>query len=381
MKTVRVLQLLLCALLVSCGNSKNSLRDGVKIFDKPLYEPKYASGFTIEGGDGSRNAVITISNPWQGDEGTELKLLINRDGSDVPADFYGQILNGDAKRIVTMSSTHVAMLDAIGAVDRIVGVSGIKFITNRYIQAGRDTIGDVGYDNNINYEKLVALEPDIVVLYGVNGASPLEGKLKELKIPYIYIGDYLEESPLGKAEWMVVLSELVGKREDGEKIYTEIPLRYNALKQKVAENVLDAPTVMLNIPYGDTWFMPSVTNYAAQLVADAGGHYIYEKNTGNTSRPIDLEEAYDMTSRADMWLNVGQVHSLDELKAACPRFVDTRCFHNGDVYNNNLRVTPGGGNDYYEWGVVRPDLLLRDHVKMFHPELVEEDFVFYKRLH
>ena len=185
---------------------------------------------------------------------------------------------------------------------------------------------------------------------------------------------------MGKAEWLVVLSEVVGKRAEGEKVFAEILVRYNALKQRVAENTLDAPSVMLNMPYGNSWFMPSTESYAVRLIKDACGDYIYKKNTGNASTPIDMEEAYLLASAADMWLNVGMANTLGEVKAACPKFVDTRCFLNGDVYNNNACTNAAGGNDYFESAVVHPDLLLRDLVKIFHPELVEEDFVYYKRL-
>lgn len=364
-------------LLVSCNSDRTSR---IEDFDLTLYAPEYASGFDIKGADGRTSTLITVSNPWQGADSITTQLFIARNGEVVPEGFDGQVLNGDARRIVAMSSTHVAMLDAVDATDMVVGVSGLDYISNPDIQARRDNVGDVGYEGNINYELLLAQEPDIVLLYGVNGASSMEGKLTELGIPYIYIGDYLEESPLGKAEWMVAVSEVAGRRENGEKAFAEIPVRYNALKQKVADNVLDAPSVMLNTPYGDSWFMPSVGNYAVQLITDAGGSYIYQKNTGNKSMPIDMEEAYMLTSQADMWLNVGRANSLDDLGASCPRFTDTRCFRNGHVYNNNLRTNAAGGNDYYESAIVYPDILLRDLVKIFHPELVEEDFVYYKQL-
>lgn len=368
---------LICGLLASCGSDKSS---HIEDFNKEIYTPEYASGFDIKGADGKESVMLTTTNPWQGADSITTQLLILRNGESAPEGFTGQVLEGEAKRIVAMSSTHIAMLDAVDVASRVVGVSGIDYISNPDIQARRDSIGDVGYEGNINYELLMSLDPDLVLLYGVNGASAMEGKLKELGIPYMYVGDYLEESPLGKAEWMVALSEVVGKRADGERAFSEIPVRYNALKDKVAEVALDAPSVMLNTPYGDSWFMPSTESYVAQMVADAGGNYIYKKNTGNASLPIDLEEAYKLTSEADMWLNVGMANSLDELKAACPKFTDTRCFTNGQVYNNNARTNAAGGNDYYESAVVRPDILLRDLVKIFHPELVEEDFVYYKQL-
>ena len=346
MKTYRsfLCLILLVVLMVSCNGNKSAK---IEDFSQSLYTPEYASGFDIKGADGHKSSLITVSNPWQGADSITTQLFIARD---------------------------------VDAADCVVGVSGIDYISNPDIQARRDSVGDVGYEGNINYELLLSLDPDIVLLYGVNGASAMEGKLTELGIPYMYVGDYLEESPLGKAEWLVALSEIIGKREAGEKVFADIPVRYNALKQKVADAVLDAPSVMLNTPYGDSWFMPSTESYVARLVTDAGGNYIYQKNTGNASAPIDLEEAYMLTSQADMWLNVGMANSLDDLKASCPKFTDTRCFRNGYIYNNNLRTNAAGGNDYYESAVVNPDILLRDLVKIFHPELVEEDFVYYKQL-
>lgn len=367
----------LCAIVVAaCGRKSVSLED----FDKPVYMLEYASGFDIQGADSKQSVLLTVTNPWQGADGIAVQLFIARDGETAPEGFDGQVLEGDADRIVAMSSTHIAMLDAIGEVDRVVGVSGIDYISNPDIQARRDRIGDVGYEGNINYELLLSLYPDLVLLYGVNGASGMEPKLRELGIPFMYVGDYLEESPLGKAEWMVALSEVVGCRSEGEKVFAEIPVRYNALKQRVAENALDAPSVMLNMPYGDSWFMPSAGSYAVRLIEDAGGDYIYKKNTGNASTPVDMEEAYLLASAADLWLNVGMASTLGEVKAACPKFADTRCFRNGYVYNNNARTNAAGGNDYFESGVVHPELVLRDLIKIFHPELVEEDFVYYKRL-
>ena len=366
----------LVLLTVGCTKHKSDITD----FSNPLYTPQYASGFCIKGADGNESSIITVTNPWQGADSITTQLFIARGGESAPEGFTGQVLEGDASRIVAMSSTHIAMLDAVGEAGRVVGVSGIDYISNLVIAAKRDSIGDVGYEGNINYELLLSLDPDLVLLYGVNGASSMEGKLNELGIPFMYVGDYLEESPLGKAEWMVALSEVVGKRKEGEEVFGGIPVRYNELKKRVADTVLDAPTVMLNTPYGDSWFMPSTESYVARLVKDAGGDYIYKKNTGNASMPIDLEEAYKLTSQADMWLNVGMANSLDELRRSCPKFSDTRCFRNGYVWNNNLKINAAGGNDYYESAVVNPDILLRDLVKIFHPELVEEDFVYYKQL-
>lgn len=371
-----ILTLVIANLLAGCSNDKSSISD----FNKSIYIPEYASGFDIKTADGRESVLITAKNPWQGANNVNMQLLIVRNGESVPKKFSGQILIGDAKRIVTMSSTHIGMLDAIGETNTIVGVSGLKYIFSPDIHTKSNDIKDIGYEGNINYELLLSLNPDIVLIYGINGASSMEKKLQELNIPYMYIGDYLEESPLGKAEWMVAIAEILGKRENGEKAFAEIPTKYNALKKKVEDNAVNNPKVMLNIPYGDTWFMPSVNNYMVRLISDAGGNYIYKKNTGNSSEPIDLEEAYMLVSETDIWLNVGTLNTMNELKTVCPKLTDTSCFKNGKIYNNNARNNTEGGNDYFESAVVHPDLVLRDLIKIFHPGLIEEDFVYYKKL-
>jgi iron complex transport system substrate-binding protein len=204
-------------------------------------------------------------------------------------------------------------------------------------------------------------------------------KLKELNVPYMYVGEYLEESPLGKAEWLVAISELTDSRETGTKVFKEIPERYNNMKQLTA-NVEKRPTVMLNTPWNDSWAMPSVKSYVAQLITDAGGDYIYKKNTSNGAEPIGLETAYGLIREADVWLNVGMATTLDELKIMNPKFKDAKAIQENKIYNNNLRLTPEGGNDYWESAVVRPDIVLRDLIKILHPELVTEDLYYYRHL-
>lgn len=367
---------LLTLLFAACGHKTSDIAD----FDTEVYTPQYASGFDIKGAEGKQSALLTVTNPWQGADSVTTRLFIARNGEEAPEGFTGQILKGDAHRIVAMSSTHIAMLDAIGAADRVVGVSGIDYISNPKIQARRDSIGDIGTEANADYELLLSLSPDIVLLYGVNGASNMEGKLRELGIPYMYVGDYLEQSPLGKAEWLMVLAEITGQRDKGELTFAGIPARYNALKKLVAEAGEKAPAVMVNTPYNDTWFMPSADNYSVQLIRDAGGDYIYNKNSGNSSTAIDMEEAYILASKADVWINPGMARSLADVREMAPKVADSPVFTAGKVFNNNLRSTAAGGNDYYESGIVNPDLVLRDLIKIFHPGLVKEDFVYYQQL-
>ena len=369
---------ILCAILwcmCSCGSSSN-----IEDFNLSVYTPNYATGFRILGAEGKQSTLIRITNPWQSANDVETMLFIARGGEKVPDGFRGQVLHSDAKRIVCMSSSHIAMLDVMESVGNVVGVSGKDFITNPYIAANRHSIADVGYDSNINFELLVAQRPDIVLLYGVTGACSMQSKLEELGIPYIYIGEYVEEDPLGKTEWLIVIAEIIGKREQGIAYFSEVPKRYNHLKSMAAAATLPQPKVMLNTPYADSWFMPSTSSYLARLIADAGGDYIYKKNTSNHSQPIDIEEAALLTTEADIWLHVEGVSSLKDLRQQYPKFAKMPCVQRGEIYNCDKRSVLGGGNDYWESGVVQPDVVLRDLIKIFHPELVSEEFVYYRKI-
>lgn len=365
--------------IVSCGANGNS---SVSTYADSIYLPEYASGFRILGAEGRSSVIIESVNPWQGADSVVTRLFIARDGEEPPQGFEGQVIEGDARRIVAMSSTHIAMLDVIGETARVVGVSGMDFISNDAVRSRRDSIGDVGYDGNVNYELLLSLQPDIILLYGTNGASGMEPKLKELGIPYVYIGEYLEDSALGKAEWIVVVAEIVGKRDEGIKAFSAIPERYNAIREKAANCLKHSsrPKVMINLPYGDSWFMAPTGSYLVRLIEDAGGDYIYKKNNSNESRPIDLEEAFMLVSASDKWINVGQTRSLDELRKNYPKFAATKPVLSGEVYNTTGRVAANGANDYWERGVVEPDVVLRDMVMIFHPELADSDLVYYEKL-
>ena len=362
-------------LLLSCKSKDNVSRS----FDREIYSPENSSNFSIDEDTESSEILITVNDPWQGAENIGRKLLIT-DDKNIPEDFDGEILKGKAERIICMSSTHIAMLDALDALDKIVGVSGKNYISNPKLLADDSFIPDVGYEGNVDYEAIVAANPDLVLLFSINGASGMELKLRELGIPYLYIGDYLEENPLGKVEWIIPVAQVIGEREKGIEIYNEIKNNYNSLKEKVAQDNLERPKIMVNAPFADSWFMPSSKSYVAYMINDAGAEYIYKKNTGNSTFPIDLEAALQLVTHADYWINIGNVDSMDELKSSFPKFVNADCVVKGNVYNNNLKSSPGGGNDCYESGAVRQDLILRDLIKIFHPEMVTEDFTYYKKL-
>lgn len=327
------------------------------IFDEVVYAPEHASGFVIEC-DSEQNTIIRVTRPWQGNAPAEQTLAIFQ-SQEAAANYRGQYIIGPAERIVCMSSSYIAMLDAVGKAGSVVGVSGKPYIFNTAI-SNNPAVKDIGYDSNIDYEALLMLRPDVVLMYGINSEdSTVTAKLRELNIPYLYLGDYTEQSPLGKAEWVVAIGEIVGCREVAEQLFSDIVERYNAIKATL--NTGHRPKVMFNLPYQDVWYMPSDDSYIVRLVEDAGGEYIYKgKNPTGGSRGISLEEALLLVNRADIWLNPSQVLTLEELRAVAPHFAASKVVKSGNVYNNNRIRTSYGGSDFWESAIVRPDVVLND---------------------
>ncbi|MCH5228697.1 MAG: ABC transporter substrate-binding protein [Muribaculaceae bacterium] len=360
--------------LSACHKQENLLDSYTSI----VYKPEISSGFLISSEENSNNVLITVYNPWQGASDEISRLLIVKEG-EVPKGYEESYIKGDVNKIICMSSTHIAMIDALGDIQKVNGVSGKPYITNTLIQ-NNSSIPDIGYEGNMDYETLLSLNPDLVLLFSVNGASSIETRLKEFGIPYIYIGDYVEESPLGKVEWIVPIAEILGKRETGINIFQDVTKKYTTLKDSVAKINPQRPTVMLNAPFLDSWFMPSTQSYVARMIHDAGAQYIYTKNSGNKSLPIDMEAAYKLVSDAEFWLNPGTFKTIEEIKSSFPKFNRVESIKNLKVYNNNKITSPGGGNDCYESGVMNPDIILRDLIKIFHPDLIEEELVYYHRL-
>ena len=359
--------------LQSCKNGGSG-----HILGEISFSPAHAQRFEIREAENG-NSVIRITDPWQGAEGIEKLIYVSHDGSNAPEGFDGPTVHAPVKKVVCMSSSYVAMFEALNMGGKVCGVSGGGFIASPTVKQGLDSgrVKDVGYGAGLNFELIASMNPDIVLMYGVaddNGA--VAGKLDELGIPYGYMGDYLENSALGKAEWTVAIGEMCGAREQAEALFDGIARRYDSIKD-LAKAAEGRPKAMLNAPYRDVWFLPSENSYMVSLLEDAGGEYLKAGNGKNMSLPVSAETAYTMLSGADVWLNPGSARSLAELAAENPRFMDTPPAKNGRVFNNNRRITEAGGSDFWESGAVRPDIVLSDLIRILHPELSDSTETYY----
>lgn len=359
--------LLLCALFALWGCPANT---STVVWGEVVYAPHFATGFEIVATEGS-STVLRVLSPWQGAVDAVKEVFISRDGECAPEGFDGVVVEAAPERVVCMSSSHIAFVDALGEIESIVGVSGGEYITNPHITSGisEQRVREVGYDANINYEILALLRPDMVFIYGTSGEnSSVTAKLEELNIPYVYIADHAETSPLGKSEWVVALGELFDNREGAEEIFGNIAERYESLRLRMLD-VEYRPKVMLNAPYKDVWFVPAADSYVVRLIEDAGGSWLCADNRSKTSRPISGESAFVFLSQADYWLHTNAARTIAQLTAENPKFASTEVVRKRGVYNCTARNTAAGGSDFWESGALRADVVLADMIAILHPEL------------
>lgn len=369
---------LLLFLVTSCANSthKSEFSDADSVF-----KPSYARGFEIA--YYGHSSLVTVTNPWQGAEGVEERIFLSRNGESAPEGFDGLVLNAPLTKVVCMSSSYVAFLDKLNELSTIKGISGVRYVNNPTIAAAYENgdVRDVGADSGVNYELLTALAPDVVFVYGVGGeSSVVTNKISELDVPMAYVGDYLESTALGKAEWMIFFGEFFDKTAQARQEFDAIAKRYNDAKA-LAASVESRPKVMLNAPWRDVWFVPSDSTYMVALIEDAGGSYACKGEPGDRSRPLSGEIAYTFLEKSDYWLNPNSAKTLAQLKADNQKFAASKIVRKGRVFNNNGRDTEAGGSDFWESGVVMPDTILLDLIRILHPELLPDyQLYFYREL-
>jgi iron complex transport system substrate-binding protein len=284
-------------------------------------------------------------------------------------------------RVITMSTTHVAMISQLGMASSIVGASGTGYIYDQEIRKRIENgmVREVGHDQGLNYETIVSLEPDVLFLFGVEGSvTAASQKLEEMGIQVVYCAEYLENHPLGKAEWIRFFAQFFGMEEEASHFFDRIDSSYQELAYLASESG-EEPLVLTGLPWKDTWYMAGGQSFASRLIEDAGGNFLWKENPSSEAVPMDIESVYARAFTAGIWINPGVAGSIGELIRSDERFSDLPVVRTGRVYNNIARMNSGGGNDYWESGTVRPDLILADLIFLFHPSILPDHALIYYR--
>ena len=366
-----------------------NLQDGcVESYDPAIdYFPQklsvaYASGFEVE--YHSNYKIITVTNPWQGAQ-ESFRYVLLQCGTPAPQDVEGVVIEVPVNNIIAMSTTYLPTLDDLGLVDKLIGLDSYMWTTNPAVRAriGSGEIAEIGGGAAVNVELTLDLDPALVMTYGT-GFSDFDTHpvLLEAGIPVALNGDFVEQNPLGRAEWMKFIAMFFNREADAAAKFDAVASEYLAVAALTAG--LEArPSVLLGSVYNGTWYVAGAESYMAKMLADAGADYLWSDEGSVGALPLDFESVYAVAADVEFWFNPDNSFwfTVEDVLESDPRYGDFAPLERGQLFNNNARVNENGGNAYYEEGAAHPEKVLKDLVKILHPHLLpEHELRFYKKV-
>lgn len=344
---------------------------------------KYATGFSIINFNNYK--ILEISSPWPKSEKKYNYLLLTKEQAMVSTfnkEEYDGIVTIPIEKVVVTSTTHIPALDLLNEEQTLVGFPGTDYISSKKIRARIDNnkVRELGKNEGINTEVLLELKPNLVVGFGVDGINKTFETIQKSGIPVIYNGDWVEISAIGKAEWIKFFGVLYNKEKEADSIFNVIEKNYLEAK-KLAAQVTKQPTILSGALHKDVWYLPSGKSPEAQFLKDANANYLWNDTKANGSLALSFETVFDKAKNADIWISPSYYPSLEALENASKHYTQFDAFKNNNVYSFVNTTGETGGVLYYELGTARPDLVLKDLIKICHPELLKDySFTFFNQL-
>ena len=287
------------------------------------------------------------------------------------------------KNIVVTSTTHIPMVELLQSENTIVGFPHGQYVssarTRKLLDAGK--IAEIGKENSLNTEILLDLQPELVVGYSVTSPDKSLTTLQKAGINVIYNGDWLEETPLGKAEWIKFFGVLFDKEKQADSIFKAIETNYvNAKKSALLG--LQKPTVLSGaIMSKDIWNLPAGESFVAQFLKDANLTYLWKDTKGKGSLSLSFESVFDKGANADIWIAPGYFTSKKQLLESNALYAKFKAFQDDNIYMPTTKKGKSGGVLYYELATTRPDLVLKDLIKITNPALLPDyELVFFEKM-
>jgi iron complex transport system substrate-binding protein len=361
-------------LLVQCSVKKNSV-----VHQADSLALKYAKGFTVRSlSDG--NKLVEVGQPYQGAKSGYRYLLVRKGNQVPPHEANVVVITVPIESIVCTSTTHIPLLDYLNETHKLIGFPTTDYISSEKTRARIDSgkVKDLGIDKGMNIEELFLLKPSLVMGYTMTSELGQLKKIKDLGIPVVINAEYLEPHPLGRAEWIKFMALFFNKEKEADSVFQLIEKEY-LTTQSIASSAATKPTVMSGIVYGGAWFMPGGENYAATLLRDAGCRYLWGDTDSNGFIEIDFESVYAKAKEADYWIGVSNIASLNDLEKTDKRYSLFKPFKEKSVFSYNARTGAKGGSEFLELGYLRPDIILKDLVKIAHPDLLPEHRLFFHK--
>ena len=376
MKISSALLLSIAFLLFSCQQQLKQ----EKPIAKPINNAKYAKGFTLVNYGGY--SILEVKNPWPAAT-KNYKYVLQSKASKLPDSLSSfPIVQVPVRSIVVTSTTHIPSLEMLGVENSLVGFPMLDYISSVKVRDRIDQkkVRELGSNQSLNTEVILDLNPDVIVGYGIDNNNPALDNLERSGLKILLNGDWNEETPLGKAEWIKFFGALYGLESKADSLFQSVEKSYLETLQK-AKSLNLKPSVMAGALYENRWYLPYGNSWGAQLIAEAGGDYLWSSSKGTGSLSLPFESVYSKALDADFWIGPAQFTSLAQMVESNPHYAKFKAFRNKNVYTFSSKKGKTGGVIYYELAPNRPDLVIKDLVKILHPDLFPDyELYFFEKL-
>ena len=341
----------------------------------------YASGFSIYRGNNFWEVEVT--QPWAGAD-KFFTYLVLEENAEKPAGDYDAIIQLPVDKIVLTSTTQIPHLDLLNSTEKLIGFPNLNLISSdktwKQIDAGKVT--DLGAGPSANTEMVIDLAPDWIMISTLGDDLKYLDLLAQAEIPAVINGEYVEQHPLGRAEWIKFTGVLLGKYEEAKIAFEQVEKDY--LEAEILSDSIDdslRPTVLSGVLYQDIWYAPGSESWGAKILQNAGGDYIFSDQKGTGSAQLNYEFVVENALEADYWIGSADFPDLETMGNAEPRYKAFSAFKSGKVFSYTQKRGKAGGLEYFELGYMRPDLILKDLIKILHPDLLPAyELYFYQQL-
>lgn len=353
-----------CLLIVSCKPQKVEKEEVSNI--KQKHQIKYTKGFDIQHFD--NYSILIIKTPYpDAKEQFEYILTPKKDSIHKTVQIETPI-----KEIVATSTTHIPMLELLGVENKLVGFQNTQYISSEKTRALIDqgSVQELGKEFAMNTEVLFELDPDVVIGFAMTKTNKTYNLIEQNGIPVIINGDWLEETPLGRAEWIKFFGALFNKEREADSIFRKIEHDYleaiDIAKKAKKKSTILSGAIMRN----DVWSLPAGESFVAQFLEDANLDYLWKDTEGKGSLNLSFESVFDKGQNADYWIAPGYFSSKEQMLEGNKHYADFTSFQNNRIYTPSTKTGATGGVIYFELAPTRPDLVLKDIIKITNPELL-----------
>lgn len=330
---------------------------------------KYAQGLCIV--NYTDYTLVTVTKPWP-EAQENYRYVLHKKGAKIPDSLANlNRITVPVQRIVVTSTTHIPSLEMLGETATLIGFPNLDYISSETVrkQINQHKVKELGKNQSLNTELLIELQPDVIIGYGIDNNNPTLDNLKKSGLNVVLNGDWNEKTALGKAEWIKLFGALFDKQEEAETLFSKLVNDYHKTL-KIAQRATTKPTVLAGDIYEGKWYLPKGNSWGSLLLKDAQSEYLWADTHGTGSLALSFEAVFEKAKDADIWITSGQYKSLAEMTDANPHYNQFKAFQQKNVYSFSGKRGEKGGKLYYELAPNRPDIVIKDLVKILHPELL-----------